>query len=120
MTDWDSALVNLQEACRDTFGVPVSYIPSVANRPDFQGQAINITAIFDENREMVDVMTGNGAGMESMIQRPVLSLNRADLGIDPMEGDEVIVAEITYRVIDVHPDGAGTFDLVINRTKDLI
>ena len=119
MNDWNLALAGLQEACRDTFGVPVSYIPSVANRPERQGQAVTLTAIFDENREMVNIMSGGSGGMDAVIPRPVLSLRRVDLGFDPLEGDEVILSNILYRVIDVQPDGAGMFDLILNRSKDL-
>jgi hypothetical protein len=117
---WADAVTGLQEVCRDTFGVPVSYIPSVNNRPELQGQAINITAIFDENREMVNVMAGAGAGgMESLIPRPVVELRLSDLGIDAMEGDEIIISNITYRVVDVHPDGLGAAVLVLNRVRDI-
>jgi hypothetical protein len=118
MNDWNLAISDLQEACRDTFGVPVSYIPSVVNRPELQGQAISLTGIFDENREVVDVMSGAGSSMESMIQRPVLTLRRIDLGIDAKEEDEVIISDITYRIVDVHDDGVGESVLVLNRIRD--
>jgi hypothetical protein len=117
---WADAVTGLQEICRNTFGVPVSYIPSVNNRPELQGQAINITAVFDENREMVTVMSGSGGGMESLIPRPVVELLLSDLGIDAQEGDEMVISGITYRVVDVHLDGLGAAVLVLNRVRDII
>ena len=59
-----------------------------------------------------------GGGMDSMIPRPVLSLRRDDLGIDPMEEDEVVIADITYRIIDVQNDGFGSSVLVLHRGRD--
>ena len=121
MNEWQNAVTDLQEVCRDTFGIPVSYIPSVNNRPELQGEAISLVAVFDKNREMVNVMAGAGAGgMESLIPRPVVELRLSDLGIDAMEGDEIIISNITYRVVDVHPDGLGAAVLVLNRGRDII
>jgi hypothetical protein len=118
---WADAVTGLQEICRDTFGVPVSYIPSVNSRPELQGQAIDITAVFDENREIVNVMAGSGGGgMESLIPRPVVELLLSDLGIDAQEGDEMIISGVSYRIVDVHPDGLGAAVLVLNRVRDII
>ncbi len=116
MTDWSDALDDLQEACRDTFGVPVRYIPSVEKRPGLGGAAIEITGIFDDNRETVNLM--GGGGMEAVVPRPVVEIRIADLGIDPMEGDEVVVNEITYRILDVQTDGHGAAVLVLNRNRE--
>jgi hypothetical protein len=118
MNEWQNAVTDLQEVCRDTFGIPVSYIPSVNNRPELQGEAISLVAVFDKNREMVNIMSGAGGGMDSMIPRPVLSLRRDDLGIDPMEEDEVVISGITYRVIDVNNDEFGASVLVLHRGRD--
>ena len=119
MTDWASAVGDLQEACRDTFGVPVRYIPSVEKRPGLGGAAIEITGIFDDSRETVNVMSGaGGGGMEAVIPRPVVEIRVADLGVEPMEGDEVTVNGITYRILDVQADGHGAAVLVLNRNQD--
>ena len=116
MTDWADALSDLQETCRDTFGVPVRYIPSVEKRPGLGGAAIEITGIFDDSRETVNLM--GGGGMEAVIPRPVVEIRIADLGIDPMEGDEVTVNEITYRILDVQADSHGAAVLVLNRNRE--
>ena len=120
MTDWTEAIANLQEACRDTFGVPVSYIPSVEKRPELGGMAIEITGIFDNARETVNLMAGGGrGGMETVIPRPVVELRLADLGIDPMEGDEVVINSLTYTITDVQPDGHGTAVLFLSQDQNL-
>ncbi len=120
MSDWSDAIADLQDACRDTFGVPVSYIPSVEKRPGLGGATIEISGIFDDSRETVNVMAGGGgSGMEAVIPRPVVEIRMSDLGVDPMEGDEVIVDGVTYRIIDVHLDGHGSAVLFLNRDRNL-
>ena len=120
MTNWSDAVSDLQSACQDTFGIPVSYIPSIEKRPCLAGAAIKITGIFDESRETVNLMAGGGGGgMEAVIPRPVVELRLTDLGIDPLEGDEVVVDGVTYRIMDVQRDGHGSAALLLNRDRDL-
>jgi hypothetical protein len=120
MTDWASAISDLQEICLDTFGVPVFYIPSVSQRPELGGRAIQVMGVFDNQRETVSVMTGGGGGgMDAIIPRPMVELRISDLGITPMEEDEVVINDITYRIMDVQPDGHGAVVLVMNRNQDM-
>ena len=119
MTDWASAVSDLQEVCLDTFGIPATYVPSVSKRPELGGRAIQVRGIFDDNREMVNIISGGSGGMDAVIPRPVVELRTADLGVDAQEGDEVVVNDITYRILDVQPDGHGAVVLVLNRNKDL-
>ncbi len=119
MTDWASAVSDLQGICLDTFGVPIRYIPSVEKRPGLGGMPIDVVGVFDDNREMVNLMSGGSGGMDAVIPRPVVELRVADLGIDPMEGDEMVISAITYRILDVQPDGHGSVVLVLNRNQDL-
>ncbi len=116
MTDWTDALADLQGACRDTFGVPMIYIPSVEKRPEYQGNPIEFSAIFDDSREAVGI---NAAGVEVVGRRTVLEVVLADLGIDPKEGDSLEINDIAYQVIDVEPDGHGAAVLVLSREKNL-
>ena len=115
MNDWQKAVGDLQSACRDTFGVPISYIPSVEKRPLLGGVAHDLTGIFDEDRETVSLMGGGSGGMETVVPRPVVELRQADISITPMEGDTVMVGEISYRILEVQPDGQGVVVLVLNR-----
>ncbi|MBF0625841.1 MAG: hypothetical protein HQL82_13660 [Magnetococcales bacterium] len=115
MNDWQKAVDDLHSACRDTFGVPISYIPSLKNRPLLGGVAHDLTGIFDEARETVSLMGGGSGGMETVVPRPVVELRQADISITPMEGDTVVVGEISYRILEVQPDGLGAVVLVLNR-----
>ncbi|OSM07662.1 head-tail joining protein [Magnetofaba australis] len=112
-TFWTDAVASLDAACQQTFGIQVTYIPSMANRPDLYGKSISLTGIFDDAREMVTLM--GGPGMEAVVPRPVLEIRSADLGFTPTEGDEVMVDGITYRILDVQPDGHGSIKLVLSR-----
>ena len=118
MNDWNKAVADLQDACRDTFGIPVRYIPSMETRFELGSKAIDLTGIFDDARETVSLMGGGGNGMEAVIPRPVVEIRLADLGIDPMDGDEVVVNEITYRILEIQPDGHGTASLILHRNQD--
>ncbi len=113
---WADAVADLQDACLDQFGVPVRYLPSIEKRPGLNGVAIEISGVFDDNRQTVNLM--GGGGMEAVVPRPVVEVRLVDLGIDPMEGDEVMVNEITYRILDVEMDGYGTAVLVLQRNRD--
>lgn len=117
VNDWQRAVGDLQTACRDTFGVPVTYIPSVEKRPLLGGVAQELFGIFDEAREMVSLMGGGSGGMEAVVPRPVVELREADITITPLEGDTVVVNEITYRILEVQPDGQGAVVLVLNRVS---
>jgi hypothetical protein len=119
VTDWASAVSDLQEICLDTFGIPITYVPSVSQRPELGGRAIQVMGIFDDNREMVDIMSGGSGGMDAVIPRPIVELRLSDLSINAKEEDEVMVNNITYRILDVQPDGHGAVVLVLNRNKDL-
>ena len=114
MTDWIDAISNLHDACRNVFGTQVAYIPSVEKRPEYEGIPIEITAIFDDNREVVDI---SAVGVDVVARRTVLDVILADLGIEPKEGDAVEINGVTYQVVDVQPDGYGSSVLVLSQER---
>ena len=118
LSDWNQAVNNLHQICQETFGIPVSYIPSVRERPELGGKAIGITGIFDDSQETMDTIN-KGGSMEAVIPYPTLELNLEDLGIRPMEGDEMVISNTTYRILDIHLDGHGTALLFLNQERDL-
>ncbi len=117
MSDWTDAISNLQEVCRDTFGIPVSYIPCVKKRPSLGGAAIEVTGIFDDKRETVNVTPGR-SGIHAVTPKSVVEIRLVDLGIDPMVKDEVVVDGVTYKIVDIHLDGHGTAILSLHQNRD--
>ncbi|MBF0309816.1 MAG: hypothetical protein HQL56_09835 [Magnetococcales bacterium] len=115
MRDWQEAVAILQQACRDAFGVPVVYFPSLRNHPERAGCPIEVIGILDEQRENVSLMGSGDNGLEAIVPRTTLELRPADLGFDPLVGDEVTVAGVSYRVREVNPDGSGSAILTLDR-----
>ncbi|MBF0629337.1 MAG: hypothetical protein HQL91_14070 [Magnetococcales bacterium] len=110
MSRWADLVGLVNRACQSTFGVPVVYTPSLENRMELGGMPIALTGIFDEKREIVSLM-GDG-GMDAIIPRSVLEVGLAELGIEPMAGDDVTVAGVPYRILEVQLDGRGQAVLI--------
>ncbi len=121
MSRWDKLLALVHRPCFATFGVSVIYTPSLDNRMELGGMPIHLTGIFDQKREMVAL--GGGDGLDAVTVRSVVEIRLADLiltgeVIVPMAGDDVTVAGLLYRVLEVQPDGNGLAMLVLNRIQD--
>ncbi|MBF0190221.1 MAG: hypothetical protein HQL99_03605 [Magnetococcales bacterium] len=111
----------MNRPCFATFGVPVIYIPSLDERPEFAGTPIDLVGIFDAKREIVAL--GGRDGLDAVSLHTVVEIKLADLIItgdliEPMAGDDVTVAGLLYRVLDVQPDGKGLAMLILNRIQD--
>lgn len=88
----------------NTFGEPVVYVP--------QGRsAVSITAIFDAVFEELDPNTG----AIIVSKKPVLGIREADLSFTPREGDNVLIRETNYRVVEVMTDGQGGSQLRLHK-----
>ncbi|MBF0128258.1 MAG: hypothetical protein HQM02_13735, partial [Magnetococcales bacterium] len=112
-TDWQRAVGDLQQACRDAFGIPVTYYPSLRNRPELAGRGVAVVGVLDDRRETLTIMGSNG--VETVVPNTTLDLRLADLGFAPLEGDEVVVNAASYRVRDVLADGQGAALLTLDR-----
>ncbi len=114
---WDKLLALVNRSCLATFGVPVIYTPSIETRTELGGTPIDLVGVFDEKWENVTLM-GTG-GMDAVVPHPVVEIKVADLGIDPMAGDEVAINGLSYRILDVQLDGKGMMALLhINQVVD--
>ena len=107
---WDNLLTLVNRSCLATFGVPVIYTPSMETRMELGGTPITLGGIFDEKWENVTLMGTNG--VDAVVPHPVVEIKVADLGIDPMAGDEVVVDGVIYRILDVQLDGKGMMALL--------
>ncbi len=116
MSRWDNLLNLANRTCLATFGVPVVYTPSLETRMELGGTTISLVGVFDEKRDIVTLMGTNG--MDAVVPHPVVEIKVADLGIDPMAGDEVAVNGLTYRILDVQLDGKGMALLHLDQTVD--
>ena len=110
---WQQAVADLQKSCRDLFGVPVTYFPSIRNRPEMAGRGVEVVGIFDNRRETITIMGTNSLG--AVVPNITMDLRVEDLGFDPMEGDEITMGTVSYRVRDVLPDDCGTAILTLDR-----
>nr|CRH06138.1 conserved protein of unknown function [Candidatus Magnetococcus massalia] len=109
MMDWQKAVSDLNQTCRDTFGIPVLYTPQ-----EFGVSAKELIGLFDERREVVTLM----GGMETEVQRPVLEVSSVELGITPTKGDQVTIQSQLYRVLEHQPHGQGNLLLMLEKMND--
>lgn len=116
MSRWDNLLNLSNRTCLATFGVPVVYTPSMETRMELGGAPINLVGVFDEKRDIVTLM-GSG-GLDAVVPHPAVEIRVADLGIDPMSGDDVAVNGLTYRILDVQLDGRGMALLHLDQIVD--
>ncbi|MBF0214560.1 MAG: hypothetical protein HQM00_13530 [Magnetococcales bacterium] len=116
MSRWADLVGLVNRACVATFGIPVVYTPSLENRMELGGVPITLTGIFDEKREIVSLM-GDG-GMDAVIPRSVLEVGLAELGIEPMAGDDVAIGGLSYRILEVQSTTGGVAVLILNRQAD--
>lgn len=116
MSRWGQMSQLLRRACREAFGVPVTYLPSHKTRPELAGASFETTAILDERRQVTTL--GGEPGLEVASTVTTLDLRLADLPVVPREGDEVMVGNVTYRIQEALPDGQGSALLILTRNSD--
>nr|CRH06579.1 Conserved protein of unknown function [Candidatus Magnetococcus massalia] len=107
--DWHKAVSDLDQICRDTFGIPVLYTPQ-----EFGVSSKELIGLFDEQREVVTLM----GGMETEVQRPVLEVSSQELGVIPARGDQVTIQNRLYRVLEHQPHGQGNLLLMLEKIND--
>ena len=104
-SSWESLIQQVNDACLDTFGVPVDYRPSMRNQPELGEQVIEVTGVFSERDVNFTLMGGGATGIDAVGPQTTLELRPSDLGFFPKAGDEVTVRGTLYQVVDVRSDG---------------
>ena len=118
MTEWQKAVGDLQTACLKAFGVPVVYTPSLDDRAELGGIPVNLTGIFNENRETVSLMGRDSVGIEAVVPRSTVEIKVSDLGFEPMSGDDVTLVGLTFRILEVEARVNGMAVLFLDRRED--
>jgi hypothetical protein len=88
----------------EIFGLPITYTP--LNSP---GAPLSIRAIFDHNYLGIDEN-----GMQVQVNSPMIHICLSDLGIEPLQGDQVTIKNVNYQVVDVQEDSEGMAKLPLD------
>jgi hypothetical protein len=100
MSTWDRLARQAHRATRRTFGQTVTF------------DGTDVRAIYDPSHELIE--PGNyGSMIRSVV--PMVWLDRAIIGRDPVQGDSVSVDGQDYAIVDIEPDGAGGFKCRLGR-----
>lgn len=84
-------------------GEPVTYT---------RGQSTaQVKGVFQDSHVALDPETG----VQVRSRQPVVLVKRADLPVEPRQGDTVVVRSTTYRVRDAQPDGHDGWTLMLHR-----
>lgn len=102
---WSDFTSGVLDQGLSTFGQAVTYTPTV-------GAPVDIVGVFDKAH--TEVTLGHAAPVSST--HPTLGIKLSVLALRPVRGDAVLIASISYRVIDCEDDGQGGASLRLQRT----
>jgi len=101
-TDFDSLASRAFDSIKGAIGKDALYKPKA-------GGIIPIRGVFDDRAQEVDPDT------ERVVSSNIYSfgINEQDLPAEPQKGDQVVIDEITYKVIDSQEDGVPGVSTVL-------
>lgn len=88
----------------EEFGVTATYTPGV-------GSPVSVNGIFDSDYFAAEI----GAGVAVEGARLRFLCPSEDLPGGAAHGDSIVIAAVTYKVREIHPDGTGFTELVIEK-----
>lgn len=92
-------VARLDASCLGAFGVSVTYQPQA-------GGSYQVTGIFEEGRRPEEATPG---------MYTAIFFRAADLPAAAQRGDQVTIAGVAYRVVDVDADAEGGVRLVLHK-----
>ena len=103
--DWAGARDALQSTCRDTFPQSFDFVPATGS------PLLGLCGIW--RKASVEVNENTGATV--LTPEPVLDAKEADLGQEPLEGDQLVIEGLTYEITKAHSDGEGVWKMFLHR-----
>lgn len=102
---FDKLAESVHDCIKDTFGET----QTVTYTPKSTGVAETIIGVFNTRHQVVDPDT------EQVVDSnvPTLGIKRADISVDPVKGDLVVVRSLEYRVHSSQEDGEGWIELYL-------
>jgi len=99
----------------DLLGVAVPCFGEKVTYRSKKGGQVSIEAVFDRDFQAVDPDT------EALIStnQPMIGVRMRDLPAKPLKGDEVVIGEETFRVVDSQEDGQGGASILLHRKTDV-
>lgn len=109
----------VDRAALDTFAdetgdVVYHAVKSAPDRPVFTTRGI-----FDADHDLIftEVANSEYSAAGHSTTGPVVGVMTTDLGLEPKQGDRLVIKGKTYRVHDVKPDGPTWRDLILKEVK---
>jgi hypothetical protein len=76
------------------------------------GSTVSIDGIFETGREVA--LSGNSSGISAVL--PVLTVSAQAIPDGGVQGDDLEIQGVNYRVADIQPDGSGLTRVILERT----
>ncbi len=94
------------ESCLAIFGEAAFYLPAGQNK---KTEKIPLRVVFDQTFQMLDVDTG------TMVQstQSRAGFKRDAITCEPRTGDQLLVRNKNYRIVESQPDGQGGVDVLL-------
>ena len=109
MSEWPNITESILGISMTVFGTPFTFTPN-------GGQPENLTGVFDDEHEEVDLDVTGDAALST--HSPRIGVRISDFSIPPGRGDRIERSNISYEIFDVQRDGQGGTVLILHEVDD--